>query len=302
MTALTTFRDTKRMGDSAKPNLKSYLVADNVVIYKGAIVGLDSAGNAGPASATFTKIVGIAQSKADSTSAGPMGAAHVAAGISVDVRQGVFKVTDGGTGGAYSKADVGLACYAADDQTIQKTAGSFGVAGTVSQVDTDGVWVEMGLDYRGVDDSTLRTALASVSNGSGAALVGIEDSLALITATTAELALAELAKYEAINLADPGTGAAIGVTRSATVDMTIGSAGAETNTLAIPTFKGQKLILNVAVCGTGTRAVTCAQAINRAGNTVMTFNAVRDFIELHTISVGAALRWTGASNDGVVLS
>lgn len=296
MTALTKIRDTKRMGDEPIPHLKSYPVADNVIIFRGGIVGVDSAGNAGPASATYVKIVGVATEDADNTIVG-----HVVAGINVPVRQGVFKFIDGGTGGAYTKADVGLACYAADDQTVQKTAGSFGIAGTIVQVDTDGVWVQTYLDYRGIDDSVLRLDLASTANAKGAALLGVE-AITGVAGATGQAVLAELAKYVPLALADPGTGVAIGVTRSATVDMTIGSAGAETNTLAIPTFVGQRLILNAAVVGTGTRAITAAQAINQTGNTIMTFAAVRDCCELVAIKVGTALRWSVAMNDGAALS
>ena len=143
---------------------------------------------------------------------------------------------------------------------------------------------------------------ASTANGKGASLVGIEDSAALITATTVEGALAELVKYDGVNLADPGTAQAIPVTRSASIPLTIGSAGAETNTLAIPTFKGQMLTIWADAVGTGTRAITAAQAINQAGNTVMTFAQVRDAIQLCAISVGGALRWQVVANDGVALS
>ena len=301
MTALTKIRDTKRMGDEPIPHIQSYPVADNIVIFRGAIVGLNSAGNAGPASATYDEIVGVASEDADSTVAGPMGSAHVAAGINVPVRQGTFKFIDGGTGGAYSKADVGAVCYAADDQTIQKTAGSYGKAGTVLQVDTDGVWVQMFVDYRGVDDATLRTNIASTSNGEGAALVGVE-AITGVAGATAQAVMAELAKYVLLTLADPGTAQAIPVTRSAQVDMTIGSAGAETNTLAIPAFAGQTLVINAAVVGTGTRAITASQALNVTGNTIMTFNAVRDCVVLTTIKVGSALRWEITYNANVALS
>lgn len=144
--------------------------------------------------------------------------------------------------------------------------------------------------------------LASNANGLGASLVGIEDAATLITATTVEGALAELVKYFPLNLADPGTAQAIAVTRSAYVGITIGSAGAETNTLAIPTFLGQVMMLNADTVGTGTRAVTSAQAINQAGNTVMTFAQARDCIVLRSIKVGGAFRWMVAANDGVALS
>jgi hypothetical protein len=64
-------------------------------------------------------------------------------------------------------------------------------------------------------------------------------------------------------LADPGHSAPIPVTRSASIAIT--TAGAETNTLAIPTFIGQQLAL---ICDVyvGDRVITCiAQAINQAG-------------------------------------
>jgi hypothetical protein len=142
--------------------------------------------------------------------------------------------------------------------------------------------------------------LASVVNAKGASLVGVEDALALLAAADAEAALAELAKYQCINLADPGTGAAIPVTRSAYVGIV--TAAAETNTLAIPTFLGQRLILNMDTRVGGDRVVTCAQSLNQAGNTIMTFGAARDCIVLEAIKVGGAFRWQVVSNDGVALS
>ena len=101
-------------------------------------------------------------------------------------------------------------------------------------------------------------------------------------------------------LTDPGTAAAIPVTRSASVAIT--SAGAETNTLAIPTFVGQTLSLYLDTDTSGARVVTSAQRINQAGNTVMTLTEVGDFIKLEAITIAGALRWQVVANDGVVLS
>lgn len=98
---------------------------------------------------------------------------------------------------------------------------------------------------------------------------------------------------------DPGTGAAIPVERSGTVAIT--TAGAETNTLAIPTFKGQRLTL-IDDTHVGNRVITSAQAVNQAGNTTLTFGAAADFCELVATTVGGALRWRVAANDGVALS
>lgn len=100
-------------------------------------------------------------------------------------------------------------------------------------------------------------------------------------------------------LADPGDGAAIPVLRSASIPLT--TAGAETNTLAIPTFDGQMLAM---ICDVyvGDRVVTSAQTINQAGDTVMTFGAVGDMIVLLGMQVGGVRRWRVMSNDGVALS
>jgi hypothetical protein len=150
-------------------------------------------------------------------------------------------------------------------------------------------------------DGSQPTALASTANGDGAALVGVEDSAGYLTATTVEAALAEiLAKYVPLEVADPGTGVAIPVTRSATINIT--TAAAETNTLAIPTFVGQLLVLNMNVRAVGDRVVTSAQGINQTGNTIMTFGAARDSISLRAVKVAGALRWVVVHNDGVALS
>lgn len=149
------------------------------------------------------------------------------------------------------------------------------------------------------DAGAKSSTLASVATGAGASLVGIEDAAALIAGTTVEAALLELVKYVPVTLADPGTGVAIPVTRSANISIV--TAGAETNTLAIPTFIGQRLVLNVDTY-VGNRVITSAQALNQAGNTVMTFGAVRDNCVLEAIKIGGALRWQVTANDGVALS
>ena len=143
MTALSSYRDTRRMGDDVYPVILDLLVADNVHIFKGAIVGL-AGGYAAPAGAACTKVAGIAESEADNTQPGhAVGAKHVR------VRQGTFKVANGAAADALAIADVGNLSYAADDQTVAKTAGAnLPVAGTVIGVELDGVWVQMNLDGR----------------------------------------------------------------------------------------------------------------------------------------------------------
>ncbi len=143
--------------------------------------------------------------------------------------------------------------------------------------------------------------LASTASGKGASLVGVQDAGALLVAAQAEAALAELAgRGLMVPLADPGTGVAIPVTRSATIAIT--TAAAETNTLAIPSFVGQRLALICDTYAVGDRVITSAQAINQAGNTIMTFGAAGDMIVLQAMTIGGALRWRVVSNDGVALS
>lgn len=145
--------------------------------------------------------------------------------------------------------------------------------------------------------------LIAVTTGKGAALVGIEDAGGYITGATVEAGLQELGKERLSNIiADPGTGQAIPVTKSGYLSLTIGSAGAETNTLDIPTFIGQEMVIYAGAIGSGTRAITASQGINQANNTVMTFAQPRDFIKLVAIATGGNLRWQVESNDGVALS
>ncbi len=103
-----------------------------------------------------------------------------------------------------------------------------------------------------------------------------------------------------LTIADPGNGAAIPVTAAGACMMTVN--GSETRTLAIPSYVGQRLVLIDAVHTSGSIAITSAQSINQAGNTVMTFGAVADFIELVAVTIGGALRWRVVVNDGVALS
>ncbi len=120
----------------------------------------------------------------------------------------------------------------------------------------------------------------------------VSTAIDTVTATVAATCPSELA--------DPGTGVAIPVTRSATINIV--TAAAETNTLANPTFVGQTLVLNMDTRAVGDRVITAANGINQAGNTIMTFGAARDCITLRGVKVGGNLRWAVQGNDGVALS
>lgn len=101
-------------------------------------------------------------------------------------------------------------------------------------------------------------------------------------------------------ISDPGDGQAIPVTASGSVAIT--TAGAETNTMAIPTFVGQQISLICDVYAAGDRVITVASAVNQTGNNTLTFGAAADMIVLTAMQVAGVLVWRVTANDGVALS
>ncbi|HYE91767.1 MAG TPA: hypothetical protein VEA38_12135 [Terriglobales bacterium] len=100
-------------------------------------------------------------------------------------------------------------------------------------------------------------------------------------------------------ITDPGNAGAIPVTHSGVCSLT--SAGAETRTLAAPTFDGQIITLACDVDG-GDNVVTAAAAFNQAGNNTITFNDAGDCVTLIARRQAGALKWSLLVNDGASLS
>lgn len=108
-------------------------------IYAGALVMVNSAGNAVPAStATNLTAVGRSELQVDNT----QGAAGAQ---SVRVRRGIFAYANSTGGDAISNANIGQTAYAVDDQTLALTNGTNtrSPVGRIHHVDGDGVWVEI---------------------------------------------------------------------------------------------------------------------------------------------------------------
>jgi predicted RecA/RadA family phage recombinase len=100
-------------------------------------------------------------------------------------------------------------------------------------------------------------------------------------------------------IADPGNAGAIPVTESG--HCSIVTSGAQTRTLAAPSYAGQMLSLAMKTDG-GDCVVTCATGVNQTGNNTITMNDAGDSILLVAIESGANLRWRVAYNDGCTLS
>jgi len=120
-------------------DLVAHPVKASSLIYAGALVALDAAGWAQPgATATGLAAAGRAEERADN-SAGANG------DLDVTVRRGVFRWANA-AGDAVDRSHIGGTAYIVDDQTVSATdgGGAQSAAGQIIDVDSDGVWVDMG--------------------------------------------------------------------------------------------------------------------------------------------------------------
>jgi hypothetical protein len=101
------------------------------------------------------------------------------------------------------------------------------------------------------------------------------------------------------SIPDPGDAAAIPVGVSANIAITTGGSG-ETNTLAIPTFAGQRLLLSLDVDGGGDRVVTVTGNVNAAGNNTITFATAGESRVLEAFAVAGALVWRDVGGDAAL--
>lgn len=143
MSALSQARNTIQMGQRAVIDELSIGVKATFKCYQGGIVCIDPASGyakPGAASAGFVT-VGMAEKTADNTS-GADGA------VVVPVRQGVFKFDNSASADLIAATNVGADCYVVDDHTVALTdaLATRPRAGRIILVDSDGVWVQMGLD------------------------------------------------------------------------------------------------------------------------------------------------------------
>lgn len=148
----------------------------------------------------------------------------------------------------------------------------------------------------------LGTALNSGAAGKGASMVALQDAGSYYPTDNVEAALQLVGMKDPGNLlGSPADAAAIPNNKSGIVEIAIG-AGAETNTLAGPTFTGQEMLICVASDGGGTRAITVAAAFNATGNTIITLDDVLDTVLLRSARVNGNHVWRLVHNDGGALS
>jgi len=151
--------------------------------------------------------------------------------------------------------------------------------------------------------STWKTSSGALTVDSAAALnLGTSDSTSQSIGKSGTIATfnGKIAfGASAQTIADPGNAGAIPVTTNGYCALT--TAGAETRTLAIPTFTGQRLTITLDTDG-GDAVVTVASAFNAAGNTVITLNDAGDSVDLVARTVGGTRAWLLVVNNGCTLS
>lgn len=134
MTALAADRNTlEKQG-----GLRSIPVAASTLIYAGAIVMVNASGLATKGvTGTALTAAGVAEARADNS-------AGIASAINVRVRRGIFCFDNSASADAIAEKDIGATVYVVDDHTVALTSNSAArsAAGTVFEVDADGVWVE----------------------------------------------------------------------------------------------------------------------------------------------------------------
>jgi hypothetical protein len=138
------------MGEDVIPEIQSLPVAASTLIYAGAQVAVNTAGNAVPASADPTlHVMGVAEARADNSSG-------LAGAIRVIIRRGAMGMRNSATTDAITSADVGRPCYAVDDQTVARTSagGTRPVSGLVNCIDNGLVYVEIGSAGVGAEGSS----------------------------------------------------------------------------------------------------------------------------------------------------
>ena len=208
-----------------------------------------------------------------------------------------------------------------DGDPVGGTAGS----GAATTVAANGKFMGYAVAAAGASDGTVRVLLRSMEDALAETL-GLADlsDVAAVVYTAGRILVADGTKFDDVAvsgdatlsgagvltlaatakppttaIADPGNAGAIPVTNAGTCPIV--TAGAETRTLAAPTYAGQVLVLALKTDG-GDCVITASAGINQTGNNTITMGDAGDTLVLAGVEVGAAKVWRVVVNDGCTLS
>ena len=132
MSAASKARNTP-LKDFRLDSMLDFPVADGYQIWQGTLTVLNASGKLIPGEqATGLVSAGIALQSVDNTDDGK----------SCNVFCGIGQFTNGDS---IAQSDVGATAYVKDDQTVVKSSASASAAGKIVAVDSNGVWVNVGL-------------------------------------------------------------------------------------------------------------------------------------------------------------
>ena len=218
MAALTAFRSTKQYGlppGGTVPETLQFDVAADVTIFQGALVTIDSNGNANPSAAS---LAGTCAGRCDPGQGGvsaTTGGAAVSDSVSVTVRQGVFLWDINGT---LTKAAFGSNVYCYDDHTVTAVEEAT-VAGVFLGLDSITGSQAMVATYWGPNTSLLSPAKLSLTSGTGAkfTITGMNAGEATLASGTVAVADTGVAAASIILLTNGGLGGTAGTLEVGTI-------------------------------------------------------------------------------------
>lgn len=140
MTALIKGRSAAHLGGEPIPTQHHFLVKGGATVFTNGLVVLD-AGYLAPGR-TATGLITAGISEVTVTNGGASGA-----DVKARVRVGAFPFANSAAGDLIGITEVGKDVYIVDDQTVAKTdgGGTRSRAGKVIKVDSQGVWVLVGI-------------------------------------------------------------------------------------------------------------------------------------------------------------
>lgn len=137
-------------------------------LWCGTIALIDAAGN-------LTDVPALGQTCIGAFIATYDNSAGIAGAIKAKAKIGIYKFKNSAAADAIAEANRGADCFVVDNQTVALTDGNATrpVAGTIVQVDSDGVWVSMGFGFLIPDTVTPATVTEKYYRARGVAIANV---------------------------------------------------------------------------------------------------------------------------------